>query len=78
MVTLADGGGRLRWKIENQGFREQKHGGFALEHVYCRETLAAQSLYRLLQLAHLLPQLMWVGDLLKELKPPTILERAKT
>jgi hypothetical protein len=69
VVALADGGGRLRWKIENEGFREQKHGGFALEHVYCRQPAVAQSLYRLLQIAHLLQQLLWVGDLLKELKP---------
>jgi hypothetical protein len=69
VVALADGGGRLRWKVENEGFREQKHGGFALEHVYCRHPAAAQSLYRLLQLAHLVQQLMWEGDLLKDLKP---------
>lgn len=69
VVALADRGGRLRWKIENEGFREQKHGGFALEHVYCRKPVVAQSLYRLLQLAHLLQQLVWMGDILKDLKP---------
>ena len=69
VVELADGGGRLRWKIENEGFREQKHGGFALEHVYCRYPTAAQSLYRLLQIAHLFQQLVWEGDVLKGLKP---------
>lgn len=69
VIPLAEGGGRLRWKIENEGFRQQKHGGFALKHIYCRHPVAAQSLYRLLQIAHLLQQLVWAGDLLKELKP---------
>jgi len=31
---IAQNAGRDRWKIENQGFNSQKHGGFALEHLY--------------------------------------------
>ena len=31
---LVNKGGRQRWKIENQGFKEQKRDDFELEHLY--------------------------------------------
>jgi hypothetical protein len=64
-IALADQGGRLRWKIENEGFNTQKNGGFALEHAYCRNGNAAQVFYALLQLAHLVQQLLTLGGLLR-------------
>jgi hypothetical protein len=34
VITLANQGGRLRWKIENEGFNIQKNHGYELEHAY--------------------------------------------
>ena len=65
VIALADQGGRLRWKIENEGFNTQKNGGFALKHAYCRDGNAARVFYGLLQLAHLFQQLMTLGSLLR-------------
>jgi hypothetical protein len=36
VIALADQGGRIRWKIENEGFNVQKNGGYNLEHAYGR------------------------------------------
>jgi len=50
--------GRLRWKIENQGFNAQKNHGYNLQHKYARKHLGAmRNYYQLLQLAHLINQL---------------------
>lgn len=65
VISLTHQGGRLRWKIENEGFRDQKHGGFELEHAYCRDGNAARVFYLLLQIAHLLQQLLVHGSLLR-------------
>ena len=67
IVKLVNQGGRLRWKIENQGFNEQKNGGFELEHVYGENENAWKNYYFLLQIAHLLSQLMTHGDLFRKL-----------
>lgn len=56
--------GQQRWKIENQGFDMQKHHGYALEHVYCRNPNAMKVVYHLIQIAHLLNQLILKADLL--------------
>jgi hypothetical protein len=56
--TLANQAGRLRWKIENEGFNLQKNGGFALEHVFSHDETAHKIFYLLLQLALLFFQLM--------------------
>ena len=53
-----------RWKIENQGFDVQKRHGYALEHVWCRDPNAMKIVYLLIQIAHLLNQLMLKADLL--------------
>jgi DDE_Tnp_1-associated len=66
---LAQNAGRLRWKIENQGFNAQKHGGFALEHPYSQDDTAAKVFYYLLQIAHLLFQLVLAGSLLQQSFP---------
>jgi len=50
--------GRLRWKIENEGFNTQKNQGYNLQHKYCRKCFGAmQNYYQLLQIAHLINQL---------------------
>jgi hypothetical protein len=56
--TLANQAGRLRWKIENEGFNLQKNGGFALEHVFSHDEIAHKIFYLLLQIALLFFQLM--------------------
>jgi DDE family transposase len=63
---LAEHGGRIRWKIENEGFNAQKNDGFALEHAYSQNETAAKVFYFLLQIAHLLFQLIERGSLLKQ------------
>jgi len=62
---IANAGGRQRWKIENQGFNTQKNGGYNLEHAYSQDYNAMKNFYTLLQLGHLLSQLMEHGSLLK-------------
>jgi hypothetical protein len=69
VVTLANQGGRLRWKIENEGFNVQKNGGFALEHVYSQDANAGKIFYLLLQIAHLLSQLIERGSLFRQAFP---------
>lgn len=50
--------GRLRWKIENEGFNTQKNGGYSLQHKYAEKDFnAMQNYYQLLQIAHLINQL---------------------
>jgi len=61
---LSQQGGRLRWKIENEGFNTQKNGGYDLEHAYCEHWNAACNFYRLIQIAHLVSQLIAKGSLL--------------
>jgi hypothetical protein len=56
--TLANHAGRLRWKIENEGFNVQKHGGFGLEHVFSQDETAGKVFYLLLQIGWILFQLM--------------------
>jgi hypothetical protein len=58
-------GGRLRWKIENEGFNTQKNGGYNLEHPYSHNPVAIKNYYLLLQIAHIFNQLMEKGSLLK-------------
>ncbi len=59
-------GGRLRWKVENEGFNMQKNGGYNLEHAYSFDPTALKNLYLLMQIAHLINQLMEKGSLLRE------------
>jgi hypothetical protein len=64
VAALANRGGRLRWKSENEGFNLQKNGGFALEHAYSTRPETIQNWYLLLQIAHLILQLLERGNLL--------------
>jgi len=69
VIALANEGGRLRWKIENEGFNVQKKGGYELEHAYTNNPNSAKIFYLLLQVAHLLAQLLYKGSLLKRTFP---------
>lgn len=55
--ALANEGARQRWRIENEGFRIQKHGGYEMEHAYAERPEAARNFYLLLQIGHLMAQL---------------------
>ena len=60
--------GRLRWKIENEGFNEQKNGGYNLKHKYSRKSfIATQNYYQCLQIAHIINQLSHKSKVIKEL-----------
>ena len=64
VVALANRGGRCRWKIENQGFNIQKNGGFNLEHAYSLSNRQIKNYYLLMQIAHMILQLIERGSLL--------------
>jgi len=66
---LANQGGRLRWKVENEGFNIQKNGGFHLEHPYSQNDTARKVFYYLLQIAYLIFQLMEKGSLFRKAFP---------
>ena len=57
VIELTDTG-RLRWKIENEGFNIQKHHGYGLGHQFSRTSMRAmENYYQLMQIAHLINQL---------------------
>jgi hypothetical protein len=64
IVSLGNRGGRCRWKIENEGFNLQKNSGFNLEHAYSTEDRQIKDFYILLQIGHLILQLIERGSLL--------------
>jgi hypothetical protein len=66
VATLANQGARCRWKIENEGFNIQKNGGFNLEHAYSTGERQIKNFYLLLQIAHMILQLMERGSLLSD------------
>lgn len=60
--------GRLRWTIENEGFNEQKNGGYNLKHKYSRKSfIATQNYYQCLQIAHMINQLAYKAKVIKGL-----------
>ena len=51
--------GRLRWKIENEGFNAQKNQGYGLTHKYARKSYRAmKNYYQGLQIAHIINELL--------------------
>lgn len=50
--------GRLRWKIENEGFNTQKNYGYCLEHMYSRLYQGMKNHYYLIQIGHMIAQVM--------------------
>jgi len=60
--------GRLRWKIENEGFNTQKCGDYELEHKYCRKSYnGLKNYYTLLQIAHAINQLLEKGKCISKI-----------
>ena len=58
--------GRLRWKIEKQGFDQQKNHGYNIQHKYCRKSYRGmKNFYQCCQIAHIINQLV---ELNKEFK----------
>ena len=61
--------GRRRWKIENEGFNIQKNGTFDIGHLYSKNQIAIKVHYLMIQIAHILRQLLENGiSSIKELK----------
>jgi hypothetical protein len=61
-------GGRLRWKIENEGFNTQKNNDYELEHKYCEKSYnGLQNYYTLLQIAHAINQFIENGKFITQI-----------
>ena len=58
--------GRKRWKIENEGFNIQKNGTFDIGHLYSKDSKAIKVHYLMIQIAHIIRQLVEKG--IKEIK----------
>ena len=66
-VTEIVSTGRLRQKIENEGFNTQKNLGYGLKHKYSRTSLrASKNYYQCLQIAHMINQLFELSRVMKE------------
>jgi len=65
---------RCRWKIEEM-FNIQKNGGYRLSHNYGTIGFAMKNYYYLLQIAHLLHQLMIRSDLFPKLQKKFIMQK---
>jgi hypothetical protein len=65
--AVATQAGRVRSKIENQGFNTQKNSGLNLEHAYSTDPDVMKAFYYLLQIAHLFLQMFEMGSLLRHL-----------
>ena len=64
---MANKGGRLRWKIENEGFNVQKNDGYEMEHPYSEHHNGFRIFYILLLIAHYMTQLILHGSLIRSL-----------
>jgi hypothetical protein len=67
VVAIASRGGRQRWCIENEGFNTQKNSELRLEHAYSHGEEQLKAFSYLLQIAHLMLQLLEKGSLLRRL-----------
>ena len=52
---------RARWRIENEGFNCQKNQGYYLTHLFSRNPIGIKNHYLLIQIAHILAQLILYG-----------------
>ena len=66
VVQIAMKGGRRRWTIE-AGFNVQKNSELNLEHAYSTDPELIKAYYYLLQIAHMMLQLLERGSLLRRL-----------
>jgi len=67
VIAIATKGGREHWRIENEGFNRQKNSGLNLEHIFSSDENKLQAYYYLLQIAHIILQLLERGSLLRAL-----------
>lgn len=67
VIELSEKGGRIRSKIENEGFNIQKNSGLNMEHAYSFDRQNLKSFYYLLQIAHIILQLLEKGNLLRHI-----------
>ena len=59
--------GRLRWKIENEGFNTLKNAGYGMEHQFARKSYTAlKNYFQFMQMAHLIHQLMTLNTRFQE------------
>ena len=65
--NVANQGGRLRWKIENEGFNAQKNNGYEMQHPYSEHPNGFRVFYLLLVMAHAIAQLILHGSLITSL-----------
>lgn len=65
--NIANKGGRLRWKIENEGYNVQKNNGYEMEHPYCEHLNAFRVFYLLLLIGYYFSQLILQGSLIDSL-----------
>ena len=65
--NIANKGGRLRWKIENEGFNVQKNDGYEMQHPYSEHKNGFRIFYILLLIAHYITQLILHGSLIQAL-----------
>ena len=64
--------GRRRWKIENEGFNEQKNGTYCISHLCSRNENALRIHYYFIQFAHIIRQLLEFGSkILKDMRLKT-------
>jgi len=66
VFELINYGGRQRWKIENQGFNEEKNNGYNLKHLYSKDNEVRKVYYYFMQMGHLLNNLFENGILNKK------------
>lgn len=67
VTRIANHGGRLRWKVENEGFNAQKNEGYGMAHRFSENSNGARNFYLLLLIAHYICQLILHGSLIKTL-----------
>jgi hypothetical protein len=67
VIAIATKGGREHWRIENEGFNRQKNSGLNLEHIFSTDEDKLPAYYYLLQIAHIILQLLERGSLLRAL-----------
>lgn len=56
--------GRSRWKIENEGFNQQKNGEYCISHLCSRNENAIKIHYYFIQIVHIFRQLLEFGSIL--------------
>ena len=55
--------GRKRWQIENEGFNIQKNGTFDIGHLYSKNATAIKVHYLMIQIAHMIRQMLEKGQI---------------